>query len=208
MRWLFFLIAASGSLSLKAQIDSSKYRDESIAFWQHEDEFYLSKETSPLTKKERKAFTGHAHYDFDINYVVKAHFQRTNSTDTIVMQTSAGTEKKYFRYAQLHFNIGHKHCHLYAYQSLALLESEEYKNYLFIPFKDATSGVETYGGGRYLDVEIPTGSDLILNFNKAYNPYCAYTTGYYCPIPPQENTLSIPIHAGAKSPVEHTEKKH
>jgi len=77
---------------------------------------------------------------------------------------------------------------------------EEYKNYLFIPFKDLTSGTETYGGGRYMDIMIPEGDEIILNFNTAYNPYCAYANGYFCPIPPAENTLNVEIRAGAMIP--------
>jgi uncharacterized protein (DUF1684 family) len=75
---------------------------------------------------------------------------------------------------------------------------EEYKNYLFIPFTDATSGTHTYEGGRYIDISIPeiTDNKIIIDFNKAYNPYCCYTPGYSCPIPPKENALTIAINAG------------
>lgn len=202
MKFTFVILLLTAGLNSFEQIDSSFYRDESIRFWEEQNEHYLNKETSPLTKKARKAFAGHRYYDFDPAYVVKAGFQRIANGDTVIMKTSADTEKQYIKYAQLHFNIGHAHCHLYVYQSLALRETEEYKNYLFIPFKDLTSGKETYGGGRYLDVLIPEGNELVLNFNKAYNPYCAYTDGYFCPVPPAENTLNVAIHAGAKAPAE------
>ncbi len=200
MKLIFSLLLLTAALKSFSQIDSSFYRDESILFWDEQDAHYRDKEKSPLNKKARKAFTGHRHYDFDITYVVTAAFQRLVNGDTVVMQTSADTEKKYIKYAQLHFNIGSSHCHLFAYQSLALRETEEYKNYLFIPFKDLTSGNQTYGGGRYLDILIPESNQVVINFNKAYNPYCAYTDGYFCPIPPAENTLTVAINAGAMTP--------
>ena len=79
--------------------------------------------------------------------------------------------------------------------------TDQYKNYLFLPFTDATTGVETYESGRYIDLEINDIKDnlVIIDFNKAYNPYCAYTTGYNCPIPPAENDLHIAITAGEKA---------
>ena len=201
-KFLSILFLAS-TFNTFCQIDSSKYLDESIRFKAGEDEHYKNKETSPLDKKARKAFTGHRFYEVDLAYVVKAKFARITNGDTVVMKTSADTEKNYIKYATLHFNVNYKHCHLTVYQSLTLREMEEFKNYLFIPFKDLTSGKETYGGGRYLDITIPEGDEIILNFNTAYNPYCAYADGYFCPIPPPENTLNVEIRAGAMVPFEH-----
>ena len=94
--------------------------------------------------------------------------------------------------------IDKKEYKLNVYQSQELLKSAEYKDYLFIPFTDATSGNETYEGGRYIDLTIPTSDHALINFNKAYHPYCAYTDGYNCPVPPQENTLPIKIEAGVR----------
>jgi hypothetical protein len=84
------------------------------------------------------------------------------------------------------------------YQNLGLLKNPEYEDYLFLPFNDYTNGNETYGGGRYLDVRIPKGNTMVLDFNKAYNPYCAYTYGYSCPVPPRGNSLETEINAGIK----------
>lgn len=198
----FYLVVFCSLLITKAysQVDSAFYDAESIRFWEEQNEHYKNKKTSPLPKKERKAFAGHQHYDFSLKYVVYAKLVPTNQTDTVVMQTSSDTEKYYIRYGVLHFSIGKVHCHLTAFQSLSLRELDEYKNYLFVPFKDSTSGNLTYGGGRYLDINIPDDHAMILNFNTAYNPYCAYTEGYYCPLPPEENKLGVAIHAGAKTP--------
>lgn len=186
-----------------SQIDTAKYVQESEEFRIGQDAFYHSKETSPLTKKERQEFHGHNFWDISMDYVVEAAFERITTVDTVVMGTSAGTKKMYQPYAKLLFNINEEACELIVYQSLKLRELEEYKDYLFIPFRDATSGNESYGGGRYLDITIPDTDKIIINFNVAYNPYCAYTDGYYCTIPPVENTLKIPIRAGLKAPDGH-----
>lgn len=202
MRKIYLFFALVGiSINSICQIDSAKYTAESLAFIAEQDAHYLNKKTSPLGKKAIKKFPGHQFFPVSMNYVIAAKFARISNGDTVVMKTSADTEKQYIKYAQLHFNVGHSHCHLTVYQSLALREIEEYKDYLFIPFKDKTSGITTYGGGRYMDIKIPEGNQIILNFNTAYNPYCAYADGYFCPIPPAENTLHVEINAGAKTPL-------
>ena len=86
---------------------------------------------------------------------------------------------------------------------MALRKKKEYKDYLFIPFRDGTSRMETYGGGRYLDLRIPKGKTILVDFNLAYNPYCAYSHRYSCPIPPEINTLNVRILAGEKTPFGH-----
>jgi uncharacterized protein len=86
------------------------------------------------------------------------------------------------------------------YQNHELRTTETHKNHLFLPFKDLTNGTESYGDGRYLDLSIPEGEPLVIDFSKAYNPYCAYSSHYSCPIPPKENRLRIPIRAGLIAP--------
>ena len=171
------------------------------AFQSEQNEHYFNKETSPLKKKERRHFKGHNFYPIDLSYRVVAHFSRIENPDTIVMPTSAGTEKVFARYARLTFELNGESCVLTAYQNLKVIKMEGHERSLFIPFTDETSGTETYGGGRYLDVEIPESDSLVLNFNFAYNPYCAYTTGWFCPLPPEENTLSVAVRAGLKAPL-------
>jgi uncharacterized protein len=84
------------------------------------------------------------------------------------------------------------------YRNIDLSKKKEYKNYLFLPFLDLTSGNESYGGGRYIDMRIPKGNIITIDFNKAYNPYCAYNHKYSCPVVPDENNLNIEIKAGVK----------
>jgi uncharacterized protein (DUF1684 family) len=134
----------------------------------------------------------------DSNYRVTATFEKMEDKSGFQMLTSQKAYQPYFRYGTIRFMIYGVDCRLTVYQSKRLLQTEQYKNHLFIPFTDATSGTSTYDGGRYIDIEIQDIKEnkVIIDFNKAYNPYCCYTTGYNCPIPPQENALQVSIQAG------------
>ncbi|MGB1104558.1 MAG: DUF1684 domain-containing protein [Crocinitomicaceae bacterium] len=203
-RILFILVLLLGT-SVVAQQEGDPKITEIKTFQQEQNEHYKDKKHSPLTKKERRAFEGHRFYPINLDYRGEAKFEYIEQEDTIVMQTSSGREKYYRPYAYVHFKINGDSCKLTVYQSYRLRETKEYKDYLFIPFRDATSGKTSYGGGRYLDILIPEGNTVILNFNLAYNPYCAYTMGYNCTIPPAENTLNVAIRAGLMAPEVHDE---
>ncbi|MEP6595372.1 MAG: DUF1684 domain-containing protein [Ginsengibacter sp.] len=140
-------------------------------------------------------------YDIDESYRVIASFEKIDDKEGFDMNTSAGMIQKYFKYGLLAFTLHDSLLHLYVYQSKDLMKQKKYKEYLFVPFGDATSGFESYGGGRYIDFYIPAikNNEVVIDFNKAYNPYCAYTTGYACPIPPLENLLTVSITAGEKN---------
>lgn len=135
------------------------------------------------------------------DYKIEAGFTRINDTIGFMMPTSGKSPKRYFRYGYLHFSLGGKQLKLTIFQSKDLMADPTYKDYLFLPFTDLTSGEESYGGGRYIDFEIRDikNNKVIIDFNKAYNPYCAYSTGYNCPIPPRENDLPVAIKAGEKN---------
>ena len=115
------------------------------------------------------------------------------------MTTSTGNKKTFRQYGVLSFTIDSKLYKLPIYQNIKLMQHEKYKDYIFIPFTDLTNGNDTYGGGRYIEAEIPTGKTYQIDFNYAFNPYCHYTTGYNCPIPPKENFLDLRIEAGEKT---------
>ena len=140
---------------------------------------------------------------FSVNekYKVTAIFEETNNSKWFSMETS-GTTKKTFRvYGILHFFINDTAVTLNLYQSQNLMNIAEYKNHLFLPFTDMTSGEETYAAGRYIDLAVSDikNNKVVIDFNKAYNPYCAYVSGKYnCPIPPRENQLAVAIQAGEK----------
>lgn len=141
-----------------------------------------------------------AYFDVDPKYAVDASIELLHAEPTFQMPTYDGTSNPYKRYAIAHFIIDGKPYHLTLYQSTTLILNPAYKNHLFLPFLDDTNGQTSYGGGRYIDVDASKISKGILHidFNKAYNPYCAYSSGYRCPQPPPENTLPIPIIAGEK----------
>ncbi len=116
------------------------------------------------------------------------------------MPTYSGQLKSFRKYARLAFVWRGKNLHLFAYQSFQLITNPVYKDYLFIPFKDLTSGKQTYSGGRYIDIkmgQIQNGT-MILDLNQVYNPWCAYSDGYNCPIPPSENNLLVKLKCGEK----------
>lgn len=156
-------------------------------------------EESPLSEEERENFEGLEFFDIDTNYVIKADFVRTPSEAPFQMATSTDRRPVYVKYGEVYFELKGKKFKLNIYQNQSFLDDPEYYNYLFLPFTDKTNGETTYSGGRYLDLRIPEGDFLILDFNKAYNPYCAYSANYSCPIPPEENNLEVAIPVGVKA---------
>ena len=137
-------------------------------------------------------------YPVQQQYRISAIFEKKENSKWFWMNTSGNTKQQYRVYGIIRFNVHDTTVALHIYQSRSLMSSEKYKEHLFIPFTDLTSGRETYGGGRYIDLNIDDiiNNAYMIDFNKAYNPYCAYTTGYNCPIPPIENDLSVAIKAG------------
>ncbi len=175
------------------------YELEVYKHWEAKDQLFRDKETSPIfNKKERKNFTGIKFYAPDSRMVITAKYEQLTVEDTLEFVTSSGSLKFYAQVANLIFTLDNQTFSLPAYQGIELRKKEEFEKYLFVPFTDLTSGKETYGGGRYLDLEVPDGDSLEVDFNYAYNPYCAYTDGYSCPIPKPESRLSISILAGEK----------
>ena len=134
-------------------------------------------------------------------YRMAAIFELKENSEWFLMATSGKIKKEYRVYGTLSFFVNDTAVKLNVYQSKQLMASPEYADYLFIPFTDKTSGFDTYGGGRYIDLRMTDIKDTLyfIDFNKAYNPYCAYTTGYNCPIPPKENDLAVAVMAGEKS---------
>lgn len=156
-------------------------------------EFFRYSPKSPfLTQKVN--FTYIDYYPTNIELRIEANFERSNKLDTIALATSTGTIDKYIIVGKAHFQFQEKNNTLLVLESLS-----QHDKTLFIPYLDKTSGDATYGGGRYLDVNTPNGKTILLDFNKSYNPYCAYTDAYTCPFPPKENRLAIAIEAGEKS---------
>ncbi|AUC82204.1 DUF1684 domain-containing protein [Lacinutrix sp. Bg11-31] len=154
---------------------------------------------SPLTEKDRKTFRALDFFKFDSTYVVTANFKSTPNQTPFEMATTTDRKPMYVKYGELSFVLNGKDCKLNIYQNLELVKREGYEDHLFLPFIDQTNGEESYGGGRYLDTSTPKGNTMVLNFNEAYNPYCAYSPRYSCPIVPLENSLDVRVEAGVKA---------
>jgi uncharacterized protein (DUF1684 family) len=186
------------SIFLTFQTNAQTYQETIKKHRQNYKEAFLKEEQGPVKAKDMQYFN---FFEPDSTFRVKSHFTKTRSPDIFIIPTVDGKQKEYFKYGTLSFEIEGQQLQLNVYQSLALMRIPKYKNYLFIPFEDATSGKETYGGGRYLDIETTDvqGDVIILDFNKAYNPYCAFGNGFSCPIPPKENHLRARIEAGEKN---------
>lgn len=192
-------------ISLNSLAQSS-YTEE-IKEWQHElNEEFADPEESPLETKDLKKFKSLDFYPIAPEWCIKANFEYTPFQKPFTIPTSTERRPVYVQYGIAHFEIDGQQFDLPIYQSQELKEQEEYKDYLFAPFTDLTNGFGTYGGGRYIDLRIPQGDTLILDFNKAYNPYCAYSGKYSCPIPPAKNDLALKVEAGVKA--WNNDKKH
>ncbi|WP_299215385.1 DUF1684 domain-containing protein [uncultured Dokdonia sp.] len=186
------------SLNSKDQMlieQAQKYQDSL-------SEVYQNPATSILSAKQLKDFHGLEFYPIDLKFRVSATFTKTPDAIPFDMALSSGRTREYVMYGIAKFEIEGKVFTLPIYQNTYYRDhpEHEYGQSLFLPFTDYTSGNGSYGGGRYIDMEQAAivGNTLIIDFNKNYNPYCAYTTGYNCPIPPEENDLMIRIEAGVK----------
>ncbi len=186
-----FLQPGYGRAPVDHESEVSKFRAE------RDREFRDPKE-SPLEAAELPLFKGLSYFKITPKFRVSAHFSRTPDEKKFNMPTSSGITKVYVKYGELRFSLEGRDHVLAVFQSEALAKTEKYKNYLLIPFRDLTSGKETYSGGRYIDFEIPASDEVTLDFNLAYNPSCAYSHRFNCPIPPRENRLNAKIKAGEK----------
>ena len=153
---------------------------------------------SPLMEEDLSHFEALDFYPISEKFIVEATFIRTKKEKPFKMRTSTARTPMYKKYGELHFEIDGKQFKLNVYQNIELIQKPGFNDYLFLPFSDKTNGKETYIGGRYLDMRMPKSKTVIINFNKAYNPYCAYNYKYSCPIVPLENDLDIEIEAGVK----------
>jgi uncharacterized protein (DUF1684 family) len=163
---------------------------------EEKDAFFAQDWQSPVTPQDRPWFKGLAYYPPDPSYRFELELFEHSEKQAVRMAYTKGNEQDFVRWGEFRFKIGEKGQALQAYKSSREEET------LFVPFKDATSGKETYGAGRYLDLEPERDRTMdgkrILDFNQAYNPWCAYSEAYTCPFVPVENCLEVPIYAGEK----------
>ncbi|WP_258099087.1 DUF1684 domain-containing protein [Marinoscillum pacificum] len=188
------------SLSVSAVLFAQQSHAEEIKEWQKElNHEFADPEESPLEKKDFKKFESLEFFPINEDWRIEASFEFTPFQKPFTIPTTTDRLPVYVQYGIARFEIEGQKFEFPIYQNLELREEEEYKDYLFAPFTDLTNGFETYGGGRYLDLRIPKGDIIVLDFNKAYNPYCAYSGRYSCPIPPAKNDLALRIEAGVKA---------
>jgi uncharacterized protein (DUF1684 family) len=191
----FILLSILFYVSCGPKVDEM-YRRQLAAYRIKENDEFLNPLTSPLDSVELLSFKGLRFFPVDEAYRVMAKIERYNNQDTFALPHSNERTKTYRKFGKLLFSLkGQNH-------ELIILESAHkkpgYENYVLVCFKDETSGKSTYGAGRYIDLIIPEKDEIEVDFNKAYNPYCAYSERYTCPIPPKENTLNIAVEAGVK----------
>lgn len=169
---------------------------EITAFQAELKDHWENPETTPLHEEEKESFQGIHFFPIDLNYTVNAKFKPMKNGRTLPFPTSANKIKHYKEYGTAHFKLNGKNHVLTIYASDPPIEG--YETSLFLPFMDDTNAETTYGGGRYLDFEISDiqNGRLIIDFNQAYNPYCAYSNHYNCPIPPVNNFIETEVKAG------------
>lgn len=170
-----------------------------LVFQKELNEEFKNPETSPLPDRYRKDFETLDFFAPDTTYVVEAKFVRTPESLPFLMPTTTDRKTKEVVYGIAHFELNGEKRQLEIYQNQELMEQEEYRDYLFLPFTDETNDKETYAGGRYIDLRIPDSDEIRIDFNTAYNPYCAYNKKYSCPIVPSVNAMDTQVRAGVKA---------
>lgn len=197
----YFLSIFTAIILLSCAKKETTHKDEIKLFQYDLNVEFADATKSPLTKEDIKTFKTLDFFEIDENYNIEADFELTPGTPIFEMPTTTDRLPLYRKYGIARFMLNGKKLELSIYQNQQLMTDFKYKDYLFLPFNDATNGTTTYGGGRYLDLEIHNeGSKKIrIDFNKAYNPYCAYNHTFSCPIPPSENNLPITIPVGVKA---------
>ena len=197
----YFLIVAFLSLFISCNSQDKRPLIGETEYQQKLNAVFKDASKSPLKNKDLKSFKGLDFFPVDSSYIIIASIEKTPDTPFLGMVTNTEEKSYYRKFGILTFTLKEKEIQLTLYESLEESENPVFKDYLFLPFTDETSGSDSYGGGRYMDVfksKINTNGTLELNFNNTYNPYCAYNDDYSCPLTPRDNHLSMEILAGVK----------
>lgn len=196
--FIFFLLAvviAFVYYSFSSGPSQEDYSKEILQERKEKNDFLKSGDGSPFASLTGE-FRGLKYFEPDLRYRINARLIPIEDKKVSVLQTSDGLEQKYLEYAYATFDLEEKENKLLI---LEVMEMGPQRGKLFLAFADKTSGKETYGAGRYLDIKkVPAATTTVLDFNQAYNPYCAYNDSYSCPFPPAENVLKVAIRAGEK----------
>jgi uncharacterized protein len=185
-------------LSCTFAAQAQTYKDRIATFRKKYTQELLEEKRAPVKASDIDKLS---FFPADRSYCVWATVEETPGSTHFQIPTHSGKLKPYRQYCKLTFMLKGVEFTLHAYQGVDLVKDPAYVDYLFIPFRDHTNYETTYGGGRYIDLSVKDiiGGRILLDFNKSYNPYCAYADGFNCPIPPDENTLQLEIPVGEKS---------
>ena len=170
-----------------------------LNYQKKKNEEFRNPKTSPLPDRYRIDFEELDFFPPDTTYIVTANFERTKGAQPFKMPSNTDETTWEVVYGIVSFELNGERHQLEVYQGLELKNREGFRDYLFLPFLDLTNGGETYGGGRYLDLRIPKSDTLIIDFNKAYNPYCVYNKKYSCPLVPRQNFMNTKVMAGVRN---------
>lgn len=161
---------------------------------EEKDAFFRISPDSPIPDEERRDFRGLRYFDPDPAWRVRARWEPNPAPRPAQVHTSTGEVRDYLEAGTLVFHVAEEEQRLTGY-----VPARGHAHELFVPFRDATSGKESYGAARYLEAELPHGDETVIDFNLAYNPFCAYNDAYSCPLPPRQNWLQVPVRAGERS---------
>lgn len=194
----FLLVAFTFSCSSAKKITDTEHTSAVVSHREKTEQGLIIGDRAPLIKEDLKNIR---YFDIDPQFKVKAKVNLSEGEEPFELPTYSGITKTFIKYATLSFDLAGETRELSIYRNLEVIRMPQYKNYLFLPFKDDTSSDSTYGGGRYINLSTLDIADgmVELDFNKCYNPWCAYSDGFNCPIPPADNHLDIAIVAGEKN---------
>ena len=172
-----------------------KWEEMLILERKEKDKFFAKHWQSPIPPEDRKKFKGLRYYPINPSLRFELDLHEHEEKEVIEMADTKGFNRYFLRWGEFRFTVKNEECKLQAYKS------DPHEKGFFVPFRDATNGKETYGAGRYIDLDVRDRTKdgrWILDFNRAYNPWCAYSENYACPFVPPENWLKVPIEAGEK----------
>ena len=182
-------ITGCGAASNSCTDTLESFRAENVSY-------FLTADGSPFSEEFRKEFSGSSFFEADDSYCVNSSFELDEQSETVDYPAFNSKTIPFRQFGTFYFEIDGKPQSLVAHQRMDL--PEENRQWLLIMFRDLTNGDESYGGGRYIQVDLPVSLRTRIDFNRAMNPYCAFEAEFTCPVPPLENWLKVRIPAGEK----------
>jgi uncharacterized protein (DUF1684 family) len=196
MKSILLIIFCLSTILSFGQLDKTALLQASQSYQNELNLGFADEASTPLNKEDLEHFETLPFFPISADYIVEARLEKFKKKEIEIFQTSTSRMPSYTIYGKLYFQLNGDNFELTLYQNPSFKKDKAHKNYLFLPFTDLTNGEATYGGGRYLDFYIQQSSTVMLDFNQAYNPYCAYSDKYSCPVPPKNNFLNTEVKAG------------